>query len=73
MVKCSGYEATASTLSIALDGVPVSTIEVSRITETWGRFTSSVFAVTAGPHTLAFILGEDGMVLIDNVVLHRRK
>jgi hypothetical protein len=72
-VKRIGHEKTASPLSIALDGVPVFTLEAYRTPETWGRFTSPAFTVTAGPPTLAFILGEGGMVLIDDVVLHNCK
>jgi hypothetical protein len=55
----------------ALDDVPVLTLESPQINETWACYTSPVFSVTAGVHTLAVTLGEgDGMDLVDNIALH---
>ena len=69
-VKRAGYSPVANPLTVSVDGVPVLTVEPARISEVWGTYTSPPFTVTAGPHTLAFVLGVgDGMDLIDNVVL----
>ena len=54
-----------------LDGVTVFTLPASRITESWSHCTSPPLAVAAGAHTFAFILGEGGMDLLDNVVIKR--
>ncbi|MCX5653204.1 MAG: polysaccharide deacetylase family protein [Planctomycetota bacterium] len=71
VVKRCGYEKTAAPLRVTLDDVPVLTLESSQIKETWSSYTSPVFSVTAGVHTLAVTLGEgDGMDLVDNVALH---
>jgi hypothetical protein len=70
-VKRRGYEKTAAPLKVMIDGVPVLTLASDQITEQWAGFTSPVFPVKAGLHTLAVTLGEgDGMDLIDNVVIH---
>jgi len=66
-VKRNGYK-TAVPLTVTVDGAPVMTLESSQIGETWGSYTSTVFAVTSGAHTLGFANGEgDGMNMIDNV------
>jgi len=73
-VKRNGYEKTAAPLKITLDGTPVFTIEPSQIAERWASYTSPVFPVSAGVHTLGIALGEgDGMDIIDNVQLHYGK
>lgn len=74
VVKRSGYEKTAAPLKITLDGTPVFTVDSSAITEAWSSKTSPAFPVTAGVHTLAFILGDgEGMDMIDNLAIHYRK
>jgi peptidoglycan/xylan/chitin deacetylase (PgdA/CDA1 family) len=73
-VKRSGYEKTAAPLLCTIDGVPVFTLEPSKITEAWASYTSPAFPVTAGPHVLALSLGQgDGMDMLDNVALHFSK
>ncbi len=49
----------------------VFTLPASRIAESWSHCTLPALAVTAGTHTFAFILGEGGMDLLDNVVIKR--
>ena len=71
VVKRTSYEATAAPLNIVLDGVTVFSLPASRINESWSHCTSPALAVTAGAHTFAFILGEGGMDLLDNVVITR--
>ena len=67
-VKRSGYSPTASPLAVTMDGKPLLTLDASRLSEAWGSYTSPVFAVTSGAHTLAFTVGAgEGMDLIDNV------
>ena len=67
-VKRSGYSPTASPLAVTMDGKPLLTLDASQLSEAWGSYTSPVFAVTSGAHTLAFTIGEgEGMDLIDNV------
>ena len=69
-VKRNGYEKTAAPLRVTIDNVPVFALEPSQIAETWASYTSPVFPVTAGIHTIAFTLGEgDGMDMIDNVAI----
>jgi hypothetical protein len=71
VVKRRGYEKTAAPFRVTLDGAPVLILESSQITERWARYTSPVFPVTAGAHTLGFTLGEgDGMDILDNVAIH---
>ena len=71
VVKRRGYEKSAAPLKVTLDGMPVLTLASDQITEQWAGFTSPVFPVTAGSHTLAIALGDgDGLALIDNVVIH---
>ncbi len=73
-VKRSGYEKTAAPLKVTIDGVPVFTLEPSKITEAWASYTSPVFPVTAGPHVLGFSLGAgEGMDMLDNLALHYQK
>jgi hypothetical protein len=44
-------------------------VEAAKIMKDWNRYTSPMFPVGSGVHTLAFTLGEgaDGHVLMDNV------
>ncbi len=73
VVKRNGYKGTAP-LTVSVDGMPVYTVDASQISDAWGSYTSPVFTVAAGAHTLAFTLGEgDGMDMIDNVVIHHGK
>jgi len=71
-VKRTGYTAKAVPLIVSIDAAPVFTVEASQLTEAWGSFTSPVFTVTSGAHTLAFTIaeGDDTMDLIDNVVIN---
>jgi hypothetical protein len=69
-VKRSGYEKTAAPLRVTIDNVPVFALEPSQITEKWASYTSPVFQVAAGIHTIALTLGDgDGMDMIDNVAI----
>ena len=73
-VKRNGYEKTAAPLNVTIDGTAVFSLEPSKITEKWASYASPSFPVTAGPHELAFSLGEgEGMDIIDNVVLRFSK
>jgi peptidoglycan/xylan/chitin deacetylase (PgdA/CDA1 family) len=58
-------------LIVAIDGKQVFALEAAKILKDWNRYTSPMFAVDSGVHTLAFTLGEgpDGHVLMDNVVI----
>ena len=70
-VRRRGYSPISTPLTVSIDGAPVYTVDASRITDAWGSYTSPIFAVTSGAHTLAFTLGAgDGMDLIDNVVIN---
>ena len=61
-------------MTVSVDCNPVYTVDASQISDAWGIYTSPVFTVAAGAHTLAFTLGEgDGMDMIDNVVIHHGK
>jgi len=73
-VKRKGYTATGVPLTVTIDDKPVMTVEVSRLSEKWDSYTSPVFTVTSGAHTLAFIIGAgEGMDLVDNVVVRYQK
>jgi len=62
------FKSVASPLTVTMDGKPLLTLDASQLSEAWGSYTSPVFAVTAGAHTLAFTIAEgDSMDLIDNV------
>ena len=72
VVKRRGYEKSAAPLKVTIDEVPVLTLASDQISEQWAGFTSPVFAIAAGPHTLAITLGAgEGMDLIDNVAIRR--
>jgi len=61
---------TGSLLLYSVVGQALITVEPSKLSEAWGSFTSAVFTVTSGAHTLAFTIGEgEGMDLIDNVMI----
>jgi len=58
-------------LIVSIDGKQVFALEAAKIPKDWNRYTSPMFPVDSGTHTLAFTLGEgaDGHDLIDNVVI----
>ena len=62
-------------LIVSIDGKRVFVLDAAKITKDWNRYTSPMFPVDSGVHTLAFTLGEgpDGHVLIDNVQIQYGK
>ena len=73
-VKRTGYTSAAIPLTVTIDGKAVFTLEAAKLSDAWGSFTTPVFPLTAGAHTLAFTAGAgDSMDLIDNVAIHFTK
>ncbi|QOV89129.1 polysaccharide deacetylase family protein [Humisphaera borealis] len=74
VAKRRGYEKTAASLTLTLDGATVFTIDASNIVEAWKHFESPAIPVPAGVHVVGIVVGGGGMDLIDNVVLkHARQ
>ena len=73
-VKRTGYTSAAIPLTVTIDGKAVFTLEAAKLSDAWGSFTTPVFPLTAGAHTLAITAGAgDSMDLIDNVAIHFAK
>jgi len=75
-VKRAGYAPMAAPLTLMIDETPVLKLEAEKIGNDWGTFTTHAFALTAGAHTLAFVLGKaegDAMDLLDNVRIKYEK
>jgi len=71
-VKRNGYGKAATPVTVSIDGKPVLSLQASQISDKWNTYTTPDFSVAAGPHTLAFTLGEgESMGLIDNVMIGR--
>jgi len=71
-VKRAGYGAKAAPLSVSVDGAVILDLAPDKLGDAWTSFTSPVFLLTAGSHTLTFTLGKaegDVMDLIDNVAI----